>query len=334
MRGPSPALFEVAPGVHRIPLPLPNDGLRAVSVYALVHGADLLLTPSPAPPPSPAPQPVPPPRPAPAARRHPPGARPTGRLRPPRRRRRRTRARISPSGSPKRRSGGRAPARTFSPRPAVPGHPLHKDDILAGNDDPNLPLVTCSTDHKRAYLLAPSIISGDQIQNATSGMNQRGIGYVVDLQFKGPAANTWADFTAAHIGTQTAFTLDSQVVSAPMIQEASPAAGPRSAVVTRRSPLDRAPAGQRPEVRVAAAVLRIVGSPNSFGDIGIDVAASGPDRRCDRVAAGAGVFVAVLPGAGLLTALSLTLPAQWFSRSWCSWADISTTPWTWRVSRV
>jgi preprotein translocase subunit SecD len=97
-----------------------------------------------------------------------------------------------------------------------------KNDILAGNDDPTLPLVTCSTDHKVAYLLGPSIISGDQIENATSSMNQRGIGYVVDVQFKQAAANTWADFTAAHIGTQTAFTLDSAVVSAPMIQEAIP----------------------------------------------------------------------------------------------------------------
>ncbi|UKN41802.1 protein translocase subunit SecD [Mycobacterium lepromatosis] len=95
-----------------------------------------------------------------------------------------------------------------------------KDDILAGNDDPNLPLVTCSTEHKMAYLLAPSIISGDQIQNSTSGINQRGVGYVVDLQFKSAAANVWADFTAAHIGTQIAFTLDSEVVSVPVINEA------------------------------------------------------------------------------------------------------------------
>jgi len=28
-----PGAFEVAPGVHRVPLPLPNDGLRAVNVY-------------------------------------------------------------------------------------------------------------------------------------------------------------------------------------------------------------------------------------------------------------------------------------------------------------
>jgi preprotein translocase subunit SecD len=97
-----------------------------------------------------------------------------------------------------------------------------QDDILAGNDDPNLPLVTCSTDQKTAYLLAPSIISGDQIQNATSHLDQQSGGWVVDLQFKSAAANTWADFTATHVGTQTAFTLDSQVVSAPAIREAIP----------------------------------------------------------------------------------------------------------------
>lgn len=38
-----PGCFEVAPGVHRMPLPLPNDGLRAVNVYALVEGDDLVL---------------------------------------------------------------------------------------------------------------------------------------------------------------------------------------------------------------------------------------------------------------------------------------------------
>jgi len=33
-----PGAFEVAPGVHRIPLPLPNDGLKAVNVYAISDG--------------------------------------------------------------------------------------------------------------------------------------------------------------------------------------------------------------------------------------------------------------------------------------------------------
>jgi glyoxylase-like metal-dependent hydrolase (beta-lactamase superfamily II) len=38
----TPGAFEVAPSVFRIPLPLPNDGLKTVNVYALV-GADGLV---------------------------------------------------------------------------------------------------------------------------------------------------------------------------------------------------------------------------------------------------------------------------------------------------
>ena len=38
-----PGVFEVAAGVHRIPLPLPNDGLRAVNVYAIQGGDGLTL---------------------------------------------------------------------------------------------------------------------------------------------------------------------------------------------------------------------------------------------------------------------------------------------------
>jgi preprotein translocase subunit SecD len=98
----------------------------------------------------------------------------------------------------------------------------NQDDVLAGNDDPNLPLVTCSTDHSQVYLLDKSIISGEQIKNASSGMDTQRGEYVVQVEFKPDAASTWADFTASHVGTQTAFTLDSQVVSAPQIEEAIP----------------------------------------------------------------------------------------------------------------
>ena len=38
-----PGLFTVAPGVHRVPLPLPTDGLRAVNVYVLEDGDGLVL---------------------------------------------------------------------------------------------------------------------------------------------------------------------------------------------------------------------------------------------------------------------------------------------------
>jgi preprotein translocase subunit SecD len=97
-----------------------------------------------------------------------------------------------------------------------------EDDVLAGNDDPALPLVTCSQDQKYVYILDKSIISGDQIKDAVSGFDQQSGAYVVDLEFKDEAATTWGDFTAANIGTQTAFTLDSEVVSAPQIREAIP----------------------------------------------------------------------------------------------------------------
>jgi glyoxylase-like metal-dependent hydrolase (beta-lactamase superfamily II) len=38
-----PGLFTVAPGVHRVPLPLPTDGLRAVNVYVVEDGHGLVL---------------------------------------------------------------------------------------------------------------------------------------------------------------------------------------------------------------------------------------------------------------------------------------------------
>ncbi|MHB8961431.1 MAG: MBL fold metallo-hydrolase [Candidatus Limnocylindrales bacterium] len=38
-----PGAFPVAPGVHRIPLPLPNDGLRAVNVYTVETAEGLVL---------------------------------------------------------------------------------------------------------------------------------------------------------------------------------------------------------------------------------------------------------------------------------------------------
>ena len=182
-----------------------------------------------------------------------------------------------------------------------------KEDILAGNDDPNLPLVTCSTDHKVAYLLAPKIISGDQIQNATSGMNQRGVGYVVDLQFKQAAANTWADFTAAHIGTQTAFTLDSQVVSAPMIQEAIP--GGRTQITGGDPPFTASTARQ------LANVLKYGSLPLSFESSEAQTVSATlglTSLRAGLIAGAIGLVLVLLYSLlyyrvlGLLTALSLT----------------------------
>jgi protein-export membrane protein SecD len=181
-----------------------------------------------------------------------------------------------------------------------------KEDILAGNDDPTLPLVTCSQDHKAAYLLGPSIISGDQIQNATSGMNQRGIGYVVDLQFKPAAANVWADYTAAHVGEQTAFTLDSQVVSAPRINEAIP--GGRTQITGGD------PAFTAATARQLANVLKYGSLPLSFEASEAQTVSATlglTSLRAGLIAGGIGLILVLLyslfyyRALGLLTALSL-----------------------------
>ncbi|MET4049949.1 MULTISPECIES: protein translocase subunit SecD [unclassified Rhodococcus (in: high G+C Gram-positive bacteria)] len=96
-------------------------------------------------------------------------------------------------------------------------------DPLQGNDDPALPLVACSTDGTSVYVLGPSIIDGQQIDDATSGFNSQQSRHEVSLSFDSEGSNTWAKFTGANIGKQAAFTLDSKVVSAPQIQGATPA---------------------------------------------------------------------------------------------------------------
>ncbi len=42
----APGVYRSAPGVYRIPLPLPDDGLRAVNVYAVADGAGWTLVDS------------------------------------------------------------------------------------------------------------------------------------------------------------------------------------------------------------------------------------------------------------------------------------------------
>ncbi|CAM2750986.1 protein translocase subunit SecD [Skermania piniformis] len=98
-----------------------------------------------------------------------------------------------------------------------------KPDPLQGNDDPALPLVACSTDGTKVDLLGPSIIDGQEIADASSGFDQQQSRYIVSLEFKSGGSETWAKFTSENIGKQAAFTLDSKVVSDPVIQGATPA---------------------------------------------------------------------------------------------------------------
>lgn len=92
-------------------------------------------------------------------------------------------------------------------------------DPLAGNDDPSLPLVTCSTDGSETYLLEPSRIDGQEIADATSGMNQQQARHEVNLEFKSEGSDSWAQLTGEYMQKRVAFVLDSEVVSAPVVQQ-------------------------------------------------------------------------------------------------------------------
>jgi len=177
------------------------------------------------------------------------------------------------------------------------------EDVLAGNDDPNLPLVTCSQDHKQVYLLDKAIIKGEQIKTADSGLDQQRGEYVVTLQFNDEASRIWADFTAANVGTQTAFVLDSQVVSAPEIQEAIP--GGRTQI-TGRFTADSA--------RELANVLKYGSLPLSFESSEAETVSATlglSSLRAGLIAGAIGLAAVLLYSLlyyrvlGLLTALSL-----------------------------
>ncbi|MCP2287837.1 protein translocase subunit SecD [Nocardia amikacinitolerans] len=105
-----------------------------------------------------------------------------------------------------------------------------KADPLAGNDDPTLPLVTCSQDGTEVFLLDKSRIDGQEIKNAVANLDQQQSRWVVDLEFKSTGSDAWADLTGEYLYKRVAFTLDSKVVSAPQVQ-----AGPQLGGTTQIS---------------------------------------------------------------------------------------------------
>ncbi|MGY1830356.1 protein translocase subunit SecD [Geodermatophilus sp. SYSU D01180] len=81
-------------------------------------------------------------------------------------------------------------------------------------------VAACSEDGTVKYLLGPTIIEGTEIADASAGTQQTTGEWVVLLDFNSEGRATWAEYTAANVGTNVAFTLDGRVVSAPTIQGA------------------------------------------------------------------------------------------------------------------
>ncbi|RMI30597.1 protein translocase subunit SecD [Nocardia stercoris] len=100
-----------------------------------------------------------------------------------------------------------------------------KADPLAGNDDPKLALVTCSTDGQTVYLLDKSAMDGQQISDAVGQFDTQNSQWVVDVTFNSGGGQAWGDLTNKYVQKQLAFTLDSKVVSAPVVQQGNQYAG-------------------------------------------------------------------------------------------------------------
>jgi preprotein translocase subunit SecD len=81
-------------------------------------------------------------------------------------------------------------------------------------------VATCSEDGTVKYLLGPTIIEGTEIDDASAGTDQTTGAWIVLLDFKSKGRTTWANYTAAHVQENVAFTLDGRVISAPTIQGA------------------------------------------------------------------------------------------------------------------
>jgi preprotein translocase subunit SecD len=95
-------------------------------------------------------------------------------------------------------------------------------------DIPSQPLLACD-DQGNRYLLSPSeypnpdnpqkldALEGTDVNNATAGIPQGGVSYVVNLDFNSHGASVFGDVTSKIAGTgrQLAIVLDGQVVSAP-----------------------------------------------------------------------------------------------------------------------
>nr|WP_224400584.1 protein translocase subunit SecD [Corynebacterium poyangense] len=114
-------------------------------------------------------------------------------------------------------------------------------DPLAGTDDPALPLVTCEPDTGQPYLLDPAPLlvgqegkDGARLSGAnintnrpiTGGMNPETGSMEVTFTFNSEngdtGAQTWANLTQDYLQRQVAVTLDSQIISAPVIRSATP----------------------------------------------------------------------------------------------------------------
>jgi preprotein translocase subunit SecD len=96
------------------------------------------------------------------------------------------------------------------------------EDPLRGKDDLDQPLVACGLDKSTKYVLAPAFLTGREVAGATAiPLPERG-GYGVGVTLTDDGARVFGDFTMQNVNSQVAITVDTTVVSAPLITSAIP----------------------------------------------------------------------------------------------------------------
>lgn len=149
-------------------------------------------------------------------------------------------------------------------------------DVLAGLDDPSLPLIVCTDQTK--YLLepvpplegepteSPRRLSGLEIEkdSVTSGFNQQSSVNEVAFRFKAgsgeTASQTWSKLTQKYLQKQIAILLDNKVISAPVVRGVTPT-GSLTSITGDFTP---------DEARSLANNLRFGALPVSFEDPNVD----------------------------------------------------------------
>jgi preprotein translocase subunit SecD len=83
-------------------------------------------------------------------------------------------------------------------------------------DNPDLPLLACD-DSGQKFLLSVSMVEGTDLDNASAGIPQNQLTWVVNLDFNGHGSDEFATISRALYGTQKQFAivLDGNVISAP-----------------------------------------------------------------------------------------------------------------------
>jgi preprotein translocase subunit SecD len=83
-------------------------------------------------------------------------------------------------------------------------------------DDPKLPLLACD-DQGQKFLLSVSMVEGTDLDDASAGIPQNDVNWVVNLDFNSHGTDEFADISRALYGTEKLFAivLDGKVISAP-----------------------------------------------------------------------------------------------------------------------